>query len=378
MEVVGSSKIIDSISSNVLQFLQSAVHLKRLKKQSEIVFVLAAQRVAGLKLIATLMSKKMPHSFDLINWFCSALRGNTNHLCHYLDDIRGCGLSLERQARDNFFLIIEGLLHKLQKSKEETEVRQILNSLRWDYNSTDHAVLERLGIFRMLRDGDSSSEKLTRLWGSKFKYEFIFKESTAAGTVKTKDQDRKEDFALLNKIELSREVIDIFENVLVGGMGKSFQSLEHNSSNNTIKLKDNGKKGMMLPNLEKFQSVLSVESTLKLLGQAFEILFRELQAFVDFAQKFDGISWKVFVRLMNRYRKTGTYIKPDNVFIPPEEQAVRAGRGSPTVVDEAPDYGHENEYDQEEYEGGEIDPIDPEAEIAHQDRLKEEIELTKF
>jgi hemerythrin-like domain-containing protein len=168
------------------------------------------------------MTKKMPHSFDLINWFCSALRGNTNHLCHYLDDIRGCGLTLEHQARDNFFQIIEGLLYKLQKNKEETEVRQILNSLKWDYQANDHSILEKLGIFRMIRDGDSSSEKLKKLWGSKFKYEFIFKEAPAAGTVKTKEQDRKEDFALLNKVELSREVIDLFETCLVSTMGKSF------------------------------------------------------------------------------------------------------------------------------------------------------------
>jgi hypothetical protein len=68
--------------------------------------VQATQRVAGLKLIGILMSKNIPHSFDLINWFCSALRGNTNNLCHYLDDIRGCGNSLEGQARENFFKII--------------------------------------------------------------------------------------------------------------------------------------------------------------------------------------------------------------------------------------------------------------------------------
>jgi hypothetical protein len=69
--------------------------MKKLKKQVETVYVQATQRVAGLKLIATLMSKELPHSFDLINWFCSALRGNTNHLCHYLDDVRGCGTALE-------------------------------------------------------------------------------------------------------------------------------------------------------------------------------------------------------------------------------------------------------------------------------------------
>jgi len=30
---------------------------------------------------------------------------------------------------------------------------------------------------------------------------------------------------------------------------------------------------------------------------------------VDFAEKFDGITWKVYVRVMNRFRKTGSYFK---------------------------------------------------------------------
>ncbi len=91
------------------------------------------------------------------------------------------------------------------------------------------------------------------MWGAKYKYEFIFKEPLAQGQIKSKEQDRKDDFALLNKVELSREIIDLYETLLVNTLGKSFQSLEHNSSN-TIKLKDAqaGKKGLMLPNLEKY------------------------------------------------------------------------------------------------------------------------------
>jgi hypothetical protein len=40
-------------------------------------------------------------------------------------------------------------------------------------------MLERLQIFKALRDGNECSEKLKNLWGSKFKYEFIFKEAPA-------------------------------------------------------------------------------------------------------------------------------------------------------------------------------------------------------
>ncbi len=120
MEAVNNNKQLDSMSANVLQCLQSAIHIKKLRKQMETVYVLGAQRVAGLKLISNLMSKNIPHSFDIINWFCSALRGNTNNLCHFLDDIRGCGYSIEVQARENFFDIIKGLLEKLEKSKDDT------------------------------------------------------------------------------------------------------------------------------------------------------------------------------------------------------------------------------------------------------------------
>ena len=130
------------------------------------------------------MRLNLPHSFDLINWFCSAIRGNSNNLSHYLDDIRGCGHVLESKARESFFIIIEGLLIKLAKSRDEIEIRQILNSLRWDYNASDHSVLEKLKIFTLLRD---SSDKLKALWGTKFKYEFIFKDAPVQGQAKSKE-----------------------------------------------------------------------------------------------------------------------------------------------------------------------------------------------
>jgi len=44
-----------------------------------------------------------------------------------------------------------------------------------------------LKIFEVLRDGESLSEKIKKLWGAKFKTEFIFKDAPAAGTTKTKE-----------------------------------------------------------------------------------------------------------------------------------------------------------------------------------------------
>lgn len=83
-------------------------------------------------------------------------------------------------------------------------------------------MLSSLEVFKVLRDGNSLSAKLKNLWGAKFETYFIFKESPAQPVAKSKEQDRKDDIALLNKINLSREIIDIFETILVTTIGKSF------------------------------------------------------------------------------------------------------------------------------------------------------------
>lgn len=99
---------------------------------------------------------------------------------------------------------------------------------------------------------------------------------------------------------------------------------------------------------------------------------------MDFSQKFDGISWKVFVRLMNRFRKTGTYIRPDNAFLADAvENGLRfASSHAPVIEPDIEEYGEEDNYEGGEFEGGELP--DPEAEQAMLERIKEEHELNKF
>jgi len=86
------------------------------------------------------MTLELPqnHRYDLMNWFCSSLRGNKNQMSHYLDDLKGCGHHLEEQARDNFFMILKGLVRQLRDSKEEQEIKAILNSLKWKFLARDH------------------------------------------------------------------------------------------------------------------------------------------------------------------------------------------------------------------------------------------------
>lgn len=73
----------------------------------------------------------------MMNWFCSSLRHNKNQLAHYLDDLKGCGNHLEEATRKNFFKIINSLINRLKESKDEEEIKVILNSIKWKYMGRD-------------------------------------------------------------------------------------------------------------------------------------------------------------------------------------------------------------------------------------------------
>ena len=101
----------------------------------------AAKRVAGLKLLGSLLNFELPqyHRYDLMSWFCGSLRGNKNpHVAHYLDGLKGCGQHLEELARDNFFEILKGMVHQLKESQDVDEIKVIINSLKWKYLARDH------------------------------------------------------------------------------------------------------------------------------------------------------------------------------------------------------------------------------------------------
>lgn len=105
-----------------------------------------------MKLLGSLINLELPqkHRYDLISWFASSLRGNKNQMSHYLDDLKGCGLHLEDLARENFFTILKGLVHQLKDSTDESEIKVLMNSLKWKFLARDHASLYSLDIFHTL------------------------------------------------------------------------------------------------------------------------------------------------------------------------------------------------------------------------------------
>jgi hypothetical protein len=140
------------------------------------------------------------HRYDIMSWFASSIRGNKNTLSHYLDDLKGCGTHLEELARVNFFEILKGLVNQLKDSTEDEEIKAILNSLKWKYLARDHADLRKLDIFRILHEGNGKKDnKLKRSWGRPLKQELFANES-----------DKK----------LTKEVIDVFEQIFLLTVGR--------------------------------------------------------------------------------------------------------------------------------------------------------------
>jgi len=243
MDQTNQGGLFESVTTSVLAILQSTISLKSVKKSVETVYLNSTQRVAGLKLIGKLMNLELvrDHAFDIVNWFCASLRGNQNSLGHYLDDIRGCGKLLEQQARVNFFIIIKGLLKRLVKSKNDAEIKLILNSLKWDYSGNDHKFLHDLRIFRVLRDGEKESEKLKGMWGSAFKYQFA--------------QGEEKQSTL--PVELSKEVLDLFEFMLIISLGRSLKP-----EGEVQKIKMAQTKMSVMPALERIESKVDADVTL--------------------------------------------------------------------------------------------------------------------
>lgn len=188
---------------SILACLQTAIQTQKIKKQVETVFINGSKRVAGLKILGQLLNFELPqaHRYDLMSWFCGSLRGNKNpHVAHYLDDLKGCGHHLEDLAKDNFFSILRGMVAKLRDSKDEDEMKVILNSLKWKFLARDHQSLFQLDLFKVLHQGDGKADhKLKRSWGRPLKQEIV-----------SKEKDKK----------LSKEVIDLFEQVFLLTVGR--------------------------------------------------------------------------------------------------------------------------------------------------------------
>jgi hypothetical protein len=133
----------------------------------------------GLKIIRDLVQIKAPwNQFNsVVQWFCSALRRNTNQITHYLDDTVGQGILLETISRKYFFDILKVFVSRLktecgkatqnmslyqisdklkldkdirkkleqQEAGQNKRIKILVDALKWKFTGRDHAHLSKLG-----------------------------------------------------------------------------------------------------------------------------------------------------------------------------------------------------------------------------------------
>jgi hypothetical protein len=138
----------------------------------------------------------------------------------------------------------------LQTQPDETDIKVILNSLRWKYLAKDHSALKHLELFRTLYEGgwfkpeEKGENLIEKSWGKSIDL-----------VVQSSEEGKS----------MTEMIISLFENVFFSVIGRLIKKEEHPQ----IKLKT--------PlSMERATSIIDENATESLLLQGFDIIFREL------------------------------------------------------------------------------------------------------
>lgn len=207
-----------------------------------------------------------------MSWFTNSLRKNKNEVTHYLDGVKGCGSFLEEQIRVFFFGIIKGLLNQLQGSTDVTDVKMILNSLRWKFFGKDHGPLKHMELFRVLYDGKLGEKQddtdggslISSSWGKALQI-------LVQGSEESKS--------------VTEQLITLFESLFLSVIARLI------SQDDEPKIKLTNQLSM-----ERSRSVIDENVSENLLSQCFDIIFRELSRYIEFISSYKGIDWNTYVK----------------------------------------------------------------------------------
>lgn len=292
--------IFDSASMSVLATLQTPISRDRIANKVETIFLNGCRRMAGLFLFSKLLSTNLADSCigDVSNWMVSGIRNGSNNLSHYLNNIEGCGNHIEFQIRTHFFSIMKNLIVKLKNTKDKEEAICLLDALRWKFQGRDFNALADLGIFHVLRNGNGSRNNIIkRRWGHALKQVVEAKNSAPS--------------------DLTKEVLMTFEALFLNLVSR----IVENDTGDKISTKT---KGTSVPQIERAKSVIDTSASEALLGSAFDVLFKELDRYIQVMGSFEGIDWATYVTVRNKEKKDGAEPEvDDNALLLDEEEAER-------------------------------------------------------
>jgi hypothetical protein len=155
-----------------------------------------------------------------------------------LDDAKGQGIHLETQSRKFFFEILGTLVQRLKVSKDQKEIKNILDALKWKYTGRDHHDLAQLKIFAALHKGNGDKDnKLRKAWGQKLDVTSLSVDGQS----------------------LSKDVLELFEHIFLTIAGRIVEP----DFGDDLKLKSSGSAA---PQLQKAKSVIDENASETLLG----------------------------------------------------------------------------------------------------------------
>jgi hypothetical protein len=146
---------------------------------------------------------------------------------------------------------------------------QLLNALQWKFLGRDHARLLELEIFKKLRVGNGSRKNLIkRQWGK-----FMQR-------LQRDSEEAPNDFC--------RELLQTFEHFFLLSVSRLVDS--GLGKEQTLKTS-----GTSLPKLERAKSVVNVDVSERLMNSSFEVLFKEVDRYVNMLRMHKGIDWSTYV-----------------------------------------------------------------------------------
>jgi hypothetical protein len=92
-----------------------------------------------------------------------------------------------------------------------------------------------------------------------------------------------------------------------------------------------------VPSLEKAVSVIDENVSEHLIAQAFEVIFKEFDRYINIMKMFKGVDWTIYVKMRNKERKSGEAKKDyDEENLLDEEDLVAEAKPEEEKKDEAP------------------------------------------
>jgi hypothetical protein len=175
-----------------------------------------------------------------------------------MDKVSGCGENVHTIARKEFFSILNSAIIVLHKTESDVEIMHVIDAFYWSYRSADLLELSKINIFKVLSEGDGSKINPLRLaWGHLLK----------------QTKDHKDD-------TLTRKVIRVFNFLFkivlrcVVMEDSNFTSSEYSTHASIV-------------NSKKISQAGLVNSAEKVMQQIFEVLFGNVERYLDILSRFD-------------------------------------------------------------------------------------------